>query len=89
MVIGLQAGDNAIHTQHAHPFRFKQVVPYAPPTPPKGTHRYIFSAFEQPGGASLSIHAPAARGSFHTQRFAKAHGLELVGATYFTAAHQE
>lgn len=65
------------------------MVPYAPPTPPKGTHRYVFAAFEQPGGRLSGVHAPTARGKFHTQSFAKAKGLELVGATYFKAAHQK
>lgn len=49
-----------------------QVVPYAPPTPPKGNHRYVFSAFEQPtAGGPLTVHAPAARGKFNTQVWLK------------------
>lgn len=66
-----------------------QIVPYAPPTPPKGTHRYVFGVFEQPDGRLSGVKAPAARGKFHMQAFAKALGLELVGATYFKADHQD
>ncbi len=60
---------------------------YAPPTPPKGTHRYVFSVFEQPH--SLSLRPPMQRGGFKTRNFAKEVGLTLVGATFFYAAHQE
>lgn len=64
-----------------------QIVPYAPPTPPQGNHRYVFSLYEQPD--RLSINGPEARGNFNTKAFAKEEGLTLVGANFFKAAHQK
>jgi len=65
-----------------------QVAAYMPPTPPKGTHRYVFTAMEQPGGNSLSLRPPMQRGGFRTRAFVKEGGMEVVGATFFYAAHQ-
>ncbi len=31
------------------------VLPYAPPTPPAGVHRYVFSLFQQPDGAAIDV----------------------------------
>ena len=67
----------------------QKVLAYAPPTPPKGNHRYVFSVFEQPGGQTLSLRPPMQRGGFKTRNFAKECGLHLVGATFFYAAHQD
>jgi hypothetical protein len=65
-----------------------QVAAYMPPTPPKGTHRYVFTAMEQPGGNSLTLRPPMQRGGFRTRAFVKEGGMEVVGATFFYAAHQ-
>ncbi len=65
-----------------------QVAAYMPPTPPKGTHRYVFTAMEQPGGDSRAVRPPMQRGGFRTRAFVKEGGMDVVGATFFYAAHQ-
>lgn len=65
-----------------------QVAAYMPPTPPKGTHRYVFTVMEQPGRESRVLRPPIQRGGFRTRAFLKEGGMEVVGATFFYAAHQ-
>lgn len=31
------------------------VLPYVPPSPPAGVHRYVFSLFQQPSGAAIDV----------------------------------
>ena len=67
------------------------VVPYRKPTPPVGTHRYIFLLFPQRGGArgeaKAKRAAPAERGSFSVRGFVAEQRLgELAGAAFFRAA---
>lgn len=50
------------------------VVNYTGPSPPSGTHRYIFTLYEQPGG-SIMINAPLERGNFQVQHFEERLGL--------------
>ena len=62
----------------------EQVLSYMPPSPPKGNHRYVFSAFEQPHG-SLSVQPPLQRGKFYTRDWANEYQCKLVGAAFFRA----
>ncbi|EIE26451.1 PEBP-like protein [Coccomyxa subellipsoidea C-169] len=62
-------------------------VPYAPPSPPAGVHRYVFSLFQQPKGTNLNVPAPASRARFNTQKFSQLYDLgEPVAAAYFEVA---
>lgn len=55
-----------------------EVISYAPPSPPSGTHRYIFSLYEQP--ASIMVSAPDERGNFNVEMFERHHGLRKVAS---------
>lgn len=61
-----------------------EVMPYGPPAPPAGSHRYTFLLFEQ-ATAAIKPPTPAERGSFSARKFAAANGLTPVGASYFLA----
>ncbi len=61
-----------------------EVMPYGPPAPPAGLHRYTFLLFEQ-AKAAIDPAAPDTRGSFSARTFAKANGLKPVAGTYFLA----
>jgi hypothetical protein len=74
------------------------VVPWAPPAPPIGTHRYLFLVFEEGRGgrggptaaaAAAAAEKPLARGHFHLVDFAARNGLRLVGLTYMRVRAQE
>jgi hypothetical protein len=73
------------------------VMDYAPPTPPKGNHRYVFVLLEQPqashghshggaggGGAAgrLAVDTPVGRGKFNAPAFIAAHDLTPVGLQF-------
>jgi phosphatidylethanolamine-binding protein (PEBP) family uncharacterized protein len=53
------------------------VVPYSPPTPPAGIHRYIFTLYKQPGG-SIMVAQPSERGHFPVANFERQFGLTKV-----------
>jgi phosphatidylethanolamine-binding protein (PEBP) family uncharacterized protein len=53
------------------------VVPYSPPTPPSGIHRYIFTLYKQPGG-SIMVASPSERGNFSVGQFERQFGLTKV-----------
>lgn len=68
----------------------KVVTAYAPPTPPKGNHRYVFVLLEQPKGSKMgTLDNPAAgggstgRGKFDAIAFIRAHSLTPVGLNFF------
>ncbi len=53
------------------------IVPYAGPSPPSGTHRYIFTLYAQPSG-SIMTNAPSERGNFSVNSFERQFGLQKV-----------
>ena len=57
----------------------QEIVPYYPPTPPKGTHRYIFYVLQQPG--YISMPAPNNRTRFSLQIWIHKYGLRIVDET--------
>ena len=58
---------------------FQEIVSYYPPTPPKGTHRYIFYVLQQSGYIKMT--APKNRTRFSLQVWIHAHGLRIVDET--------
>ncbi len=54
------------------------LLPYTPPSPPSGTHRYYTTVFEQPRG-KLDIAAPSERGNFDVEEFVRSNGLVKLG----------
>ena len=78
------------------PARGATVVPWMPPAPPGGVHRYCFALFRQraPGGgraakAGWPPAAPKARAGWQPKAFAEAHGATLVDATWFSVSARE
>uniref|UniRef100_A0A383WGT2 Phosphatidylethanolamine-binding protein n=1 Tax=Tetradesmus obliquus TaxID=3088 RepID=A0A383WGT2_TETOB len=66
------------------------VTEYAGPTPPRGTHRYIFLLYEQPEGVLLPAKQHEQRAKFHSDVWAKAHQLgDPVAACFFKTAAGE
>ena len=70
------------------PSKGTTVVPWAPPTPPKGTgqHRYFFTVFDQTSPTPISAPAPEARAGFSPDSFAKTYGLRKLATTVFKVA---
>jgi phosphatidylethanolamine-binding protein (PEBP) family uncharacterized protein len=54
------------------------LVPWAPPTPPSGTHRYYMCLFEH--AAATILTAPKGRGYFKPTEYIRAAGLRPVAA---------
>ena len=59
------------------------VVPYAGPSPPAGTHAYVWLAYRQPAGPLGGVRAPKARSRFQTKAWAADHGLGPPSAATF------
>ena len=55
----------------------QMIASYSGPSPPSGTHRYIFTLYEQPAG-SMMVNPPYERGNFHVEQFERQHGLQKV-----------
>jgi phosphatidylethanolamine-binding protein (PEBP) family uncharacterized protein len=53
-----------------------EIMHYSPPTPPSGTHRYIFTLYEQPN--SILYSAPSVRTSFNTKGFERQFLLKKI-----------
>ena len=67
----------------------QSVLNYSPPAPPSGTHRYIFTLYEQPAG-SIMVAKPAERGNFPVSAFQQQYGLiPLVNRTVRVPANQK
>jgi phosphatidylethanolamine-binding protein (PEBP) family uncharacterized protein len=52
------------------------IVSYAPPTPPSGTHRYIFTLYEQ--HSSIMIDPLSERSNFSVRDFVLKHALKKL-----------
>jgi hypothetical protein len=69
-----------LHWLVANPHRSPEdIVPWAPPTPPKGSgvHRYQFRLYEMPGSGPLPP-APKTRGAFPLESFVAQNRLKLL-----------
>lgn len=53
------------------------VMNYSGPNPPSGTHRYIFTLYQQPAG-SIMVSPPGERGGFPVSEFERQYGLQKV-----------
>lgn len=53
------------------------IVPYSGPSPPSGTHRYIFTLYQQPA-SSIMVSVPVERGHFSVEDFERRHNLQKV-----------
>jgi phosphatidylethanolamine-binding protein (PEBP) family uncharacterized protein len=53
------------------------ITSYAGPSPPSGTHRYIFTLYEQPAG-SMMVRPPFERGNFQVDQFERQNRLQKV-----------
>ena len=52
------------------------IMTYAPPSPPSGIHRYIFTLYEQP--SSIMVEPPSQRGNFNVVAFENKYTLTKV-----------
>ncbi|KAI8469835.1 MAG: PEBP-like protein [Monoraphidium minutum] len=61
---------------------------YNGPTPPRGTHRYVFLVYEQAGGARVTAPHVEQRARFNAAEWAKAHAgaAAPAAAAFFLAA---
>ena len=63
---------------------YHDVVAYYPPTPPSGTHNYVFYLCEQPKG--LRLKPISGRSGFNTNQFIMDNHLTLVDRKSFKVA---
>lgn len=61
------------------------VMPYTGPNPPSGTHRYIFTLYEQPAG-SIMVAKPSERGNFPVASFERQFGLTKIATRIVKAS---
>jgi phosphatidylethanolamine-binding protein (PEBP) family uncharacterized protein len=66
-----------INTPSANLTQGQMLLPYEPPTPPTGIHRYFVSVYQQP--QRLDISAPGERGNFDVSAFVSKHRLTKIG----------
>jgi len=78
-----------------------EVIPWGPPNPPKGSHRYIFFALQQSGNAPLAEQfakdaklaamkdSRTARFRFDADKFVEEYGLQLRAVAQFEAQPRE
>lgn len=63
-----------------------ELASYRGPSPPIGTHRYVFMLFKQPGPIKASDPTHGKRGHFNTRDFAAKHSLgNPVAVEYFNS----
>jgi phosphatidylethanolamine-binding protein (PEBP) family uncharacterized protein len=58
-------------------FQGETVMSYTGPSPPSGTHRYIFTLYQQPSG-SIMVTKPYERGNFPVEAFEQQHSLQKI-----------
>jgi phosphatidylethanolamine-binding protein (PEBP) family uncharacterized protein len=70
------------------PSKGTTLVPWAPPTPPKGTgqHRYFFAVFDQGSSTPIKPTPPQGRAGFSVDSFVKTYGLRPVATALFKVA---
>ena len=72
-------------TQNFSRFAGRELLPYMPPRPPVGIHRFVFVLFKQTGVFPLAP-PPEERYNFSTRGFSAHYGLGLpVAIVYFNA----
>ena len=62
------------------------LIPYAPPTPPSGIHRYVFYLYEQEHefvNCPLQTCSHETRAGFNTNTFTKNNKLKFISSVYF------
>lgn len=68
--------------------RGEVVTPYMGPSPPKGTHRYVFLLYKQSG--RLSVRNPHSRQNFTLHQFSQEHKLgDPAAAVFFYSSPEE
>ena len=74
------------------PARGAALVPWSPPAPPGGVHRYCLALFRVPPpapggrGRPATPTPPKGRTGFQPKSFADGHGMTLADATWFTVS---
>ena len=63
----------------------QEILPYKPPTPPSGTHRYFVTLYNQSG--KINVSTPRDRGYFNVPAFEKKFGLSKFGEKMVKVSH--
>lgn len=70
--------------------RGRVLCEWAPPSPPRGLHRYVFLLYQQEGPLGSSAKPPKSRARFQVKDWASTHGLgDPVDATFFSTSADE
>lgn len=75
-----------VNCEGTDPSSGTEVTPWSPPTPPSGTHRYIFGVFEQ--ASLISISPPSHREGFDIEAFKASHSLTELARSGFKVKAQ-
>jgi phosphatidylethanolamine-binding protein len=61
------------------------IARYAPPSPPSGVHRYIFTLYEQPASIMVQpLQEGETRGGFNVADFERRYSLRKLKTVFFT-----